>query len=104
MNVIAQQEPQRNSNQSKSNPDTGIIAEWPINRRETALVSIEFYKGAWLVNLRKWFEAEDGELRPTKHGIALGVRHLPKLAQAINKGLSIARERGLIATDLVGDK
>jgi hypothetical protein len=104
MQVMAQQELQRNSDQKKSGPDAKIIAEWPINRRETARVSIELYKGAWLINLRKWFEAEDGELRPTRHGVAFGVRHLPKLADAINKCLSIARERGLVAADLEGDQ
>jgi hypothetical protein len=99
MHVMAQPARQRNS---KS--DSEIIAEWSINSRETARVSIELYKGAWLINFRKWYEAEDGELRPTRHGVALGVRHLPRLADAINQALSIARERGLVAADGEGDK
>jgi len=100
MQVMTRQEPHRNS---ESDSEAGIIAEWPINKRETARVSIELYKGAWLINFRKWYEAEDGELRPTRHGVALGVRHLPRLADAINQALSIARERGLVAADGEGE-
>lgn len=104
MQVLAQQEPTRNSHQEKSDPDAGIIAEWPLKQHERLRVSIEDYKGAWLINVRKWYEAESGELRPGRHGIALGVKHLPQLAQAITKALLIARERGLIAADLGGEQ
>jgi hypothetical protein len=98
MKIMAQQEPQRNSNQSQ-NPDTGIIAEWPLKRHERLRVSLELFNGVWLLNSRKWFEAENGEWRPSKQGIALGVKHLPHLAESVAKALSIARERGLIPVD-----
>ena len=42
---------------------------------------------------------EGGELRPSKRGIALSVKHLPQLAEAVAKALTIARERELIAAD-----
>jgi hypothetical protein len=96
MQEMAHQEPQRNSHQQKFDSDAGIIAEWPLNKRESARVSIEKYNGVWLINLRKWFEAENGEMRPGKQGIALGMRHLPQLAAAVNDALSIARQRGLV--------
>jgi len=96
MQTLAQQEHQRNSYQQKSDPGAGLIAEWPINQRENARVSIERYKGVWLLDCRKWFEAEDGQLRPGKSGIALAIRHLPCFAEAINKAVSIAREHGLL--------
>lgn len=89
---------------SPSAPENIIIAEWPINRRgEAARVSIEFYKGTWLINLRKWFESENGEMRPSK-GLALSVKHLPQLAAAIPKALAIAQERGLIAPEGEADE
>jgi hypothetical protein len=77
--------------------DTTIIAEWQVNRRERVRVSIERFDGTWLINIRRWFEADDGSIRPGKRGIALGVKHLPQLAEAIGDALASARERGLIA-------
>jgi hypothetical protein len=74
--------------------DATIIAEWPINRRESVRVSVEQYKGVDLVNLRKWFRVEDGSLRPGKAGIALNVKHLPQLAEAMAKALSAAAAIG----------
>jgi Transcriptional Coactivator p15 (PC4) len=76
--------------------DALIVAEWPVNEREVARVSIEKFKDARLINCRKWFRTENGELRPSKRGIALGVGHLPKLVEAFTGALSIARDRGLL--------
>jgi hypothetical protein len=93
---MAQQEPQRNSDQTKSE---GIIAEWPLKRHERLRVSLELFNGIWLLNSRKWFEAESGEWRPSKQGIALSVNHLPQFADAVANALSIARERGLFDSE-----
>jgi hypothetical protein len=95
MKVMAQQEPQRNSNQTKSDTDAGIIAQWPFKRHERLRISLELFNGVWLINI----EAESGEWRPSKQRIALSVKHLPQLADAVTKALSIARERGLIPVD-----
>jgi Transcriptional Coactivator p15 (PC4) len=65
-----------------------IVAEWMINKRESVRVSVEQYKGVDLVNIRKWFKAEDGSLRPGKAGIALNVKHLPRLTEAMTMALS----------------
>jgi hypothetical protein len=97
MQVMAQQEPRRNS--GEADPDPGIIAEWILSRHERVRVSIERYKGAWLINVRKWFAAESGELRPSRHGIALGVKNLPRLAAALTEAAAAARRRELIAAD-----
>ena len=59
MQVLAQQEPTRNSHQEKSDPDAGIIAEWPLKQHERLRVSIEDYKGAWLINVRKWYRSRE---------------------------------------------
>ena len=76
MQRLAQNETRRNSNQADS--DAGIIAEWPLKRHERLRVSLELFNGVWLINSRKWFQAENGEWRPGKQGIALGVKHLPQ--------------------------
>jgi Transcriptional Coactivator p15 (PC4) len=86
----------KSNSSTTDNADALIIAEWPINSRETVRASIEKFKDTRLINCRKWFRAESGELRPSKRGIALGVHHLPKLAEVFTEALSITRERGLL--------
>jgi hypothetical protein len=78
-------------------PEGGIIAEWQLNRHDRLRVSIEEYHGFPLLNVRKWFEAEDGSIRPGKRGISLAVAHLPQLAESIVKAAAVARAVGLIA-------
>jgi hypothetical protein len=77
--------------------DNTVMAEWPLNKREHLRVSIENYNGFDLINVRKWFKAEDDTLRPGKQGIAIQVKHLPQLADAMTKALTVARDRGLVA-------
>jgi hypothetical protein len=78
------------------NPDPIPITEWPLNNRgEVVRVSIDNFKGTWLISIRKWFKADDGQMRPGK-GLAMGAKNLPRLADAIDQALSTARERGLI--------
>jgi Transcriptional Coactivator p15 (PC4) len=77
--------------------DAIIVSEWTINnRREKVRVSIEQFNGTWLINVRKWFEAEDGAMRPGKQGIALGIKNLPQLVDAMIKAHSVATENQLI--------
>ena len=78
-----------------------IVAEWPIKRGEVARVSIELYKNTWLINIRRWFEADDGTARQSK-GIAIAIKHLPQLADAITDALTVARERGFLADEREG--
>jgi hypothetical protein len=75
-----------------------LVAEWALNFRmsERVRVRLERYRGTWLVDVRRWFETEGGEVRPTKAGIAFGVKHLPKFADAIATALAEARKRGLV--------
>jgi hypothetical protein len=101
MTTITQDAPQRNSRKS-DDLEPIIIAEWSLNKRgETVRVSIENYKGTWLINIRKWFKADDGEMRPGK-GSALGVKNLPQLTDAMEQALATALERGLIPADREG--
>jgi len=83
-------------------PEPVIIAEWPLNNRgEQLRVSIESYKGAWLISLRKWFKIDDGQMRPGK-GLAMGAKNLPGLAAAMEQCIAAARAHGLIAADEEG--
>jgi hypothetical protein len=103
MTTIAQEAPPRND--SRSNADEVepiLIAEWPIKRGEIARVSIENYKGSWLIDYRKWFEVDSGEWRATSKGLKLSVRHLRRISEAMNEALEVARSRGLPTDDEAG--
>ena len=63
-------------------------------------MSIENYKGTWLIDFRKWFQADDGQLHvTTSKGIKIGVKHLRSISAAMDKALEAARSRGLITPD-----
>jgi hypothetical protein len=81
-----------------------MIAEWPLNNRgETVRVTIDNFKGTWLISIRKWFRSDDGQMRPGK-GIAMGAKNLPRLAAAMEQALATARERDLIPTISEGNR
>lgn len=73
-----------------------IVAEWPKNDRENVRVSLDEFNGHRIVSARLWFKGDDGNMRPGKTGLAIGVRHLPALAKALNQALVIATEQGLL--------
>ncbi len=55
------------------------------NSREELRVSIEEFRGHRLINLRIWFEGDDGQMRPGKQGVALRLEFLPELRAALTK-------------------
>jgi Transcriptional Coactivator p15 (PC4) len=94
MEEMPQRGSERNDNSYES--DVLIVDEWRLNSRERMRVTLEPYKGIWLLNLRKWYEADDGKFQPSKRGIAVSVRHLPQLAEAVTQAVSVARDHDLI--------
>ena len=72
-----------------------VIAAWPRNTRETMRVRLDVYQGNPVVDLRAWYPAPDGTLKPGKSGLTIGVKHLPALADALAAALAEARKRGL---------
>jgi hypothetical protein len=74
------------------------VSEWWKNRRGGSIrMTLSTYADRNLVDLRTWFTA-GGKLRPSK-GFTAAVRHLPRLAAALAKAESKARDLGLIAGD-----
>jgi hypothetical protein len=100
MTTLPQEAPPRNRS---NDPEPIIVAEWPAKHGETVRVSLENYKGTWLISLRKWFIVDNDEKRPGK-GISLSVKHLPRVTEAVGIALTTARERGLIPSDQDGDR
>jgi hypothetical protein len=75
-----------------------IISKFWKNRRrnESVHVSLSEYEGHCLINVRVYCTGTDGIDRPTPKGVAMGIRKLPELAQALVKAEARARELGLI--------
>ena len=61
------------------------IATIKKNAREELRVTLENYNSHDLLNLRIWFQAEDGTMRPGKQGLALRVHLIPELLEAIQR-------------------
>lgn len=55
----------------------------PKNRSEEVRVSLDDFRGTPLLNIRTWYLAQDGEMRPGKQGIAMGPDRALEVAKAI---------------------
>lgn len=54
----------------------------PKNSREEIRVGFDEYQGRQLVSLCVCFEADDGDMRPSRKGLAFRVELLPQVAAA----------------------
>jgi transcriptional coactivator p15 (PC4) len=80
-----------------------VVSEWWRNRSGQSIrISLSTYQGKNLINVRTWTTV-DGKLKPTVKGFAAELKHLPRLASALAKACSQARELGLITTDDDGE-
>lgn len=75
-----------------------VVAKFEKNATEQVHVSLREYRGHQLIDLRIYYQAEDGEWRPTKKGISLSVELFPELKQAITDLEKLLQERDLIET------
>jgi hypothetical protein len=55
------------------------------NSREELRVSVDEFRGHRLLNLRVWYESDDGTLRPGKQGLAVRLEMAGDLARAIRE-------------------
>ncbi len=73
---------------------------WKTRRRDIAIVvTLSAYEGSNILNVREHFIASDGCMRPTTKGLAMGIRRLPELSNAIRKALERARALNLLPED-----
>jgi hypothetical protein len=72
-----------------------VIAEWDRNSREVVRIALDLYNRKHTINARVWYRDGD-DVKPSKSGITLAVKHLPALAEAVGKALDAARELGLL--------
>lgn len=77
---------------------------WKSRRRDKAVVvSLSSYEGVNLVNVREYLVGTDGCMRPSTKGLAMAIRRLPELSNAVRKALVRARELGLVDDDTKAD-
>lgn len=81
-----------------------VVASWPRNACETVQVALDRYQSCDTIDVRCWFKAADGSLRPTRTGITLTIGHLPQLAAALAAALTVVSERGPIDDDNRGPR
>jgi hypothetical protein len=73
---------------------------WKSRRRDIAVVvSLGSHEGVNIVNVREHFIGSDGCMRPTTKGIAMSVRRLPELSNALRRALETARALNLLPED-----
>lgn len=77
-----------------SNPLTAPMIVLPKNSREELRVSLDTFKGHSLINLRIWYLSRDGDMRPTKKGIAMRTDTLPEVIAALIELHSHTNEDG----------
>ena len=53
------------------------------DRGEVVRIVREDYKGADLVNIRVWYRADNGEMRPSKTGIAIKGDKIDQMIEAL---------------------
>jgi hypothetical protein len=85
------------------NPAAIVVGEFARNVREIVRVQLDQFRGHNMVQVRNFYAAGDGTWKPGKGGIAMTVRHLPRLAAAINEALAEAQRAGWLAEDHGGD-
>lgn len=72
------------------------IAKINKNAMETVVIRLSEFKGRDLIDIRVWMKPEDpreeGELKPTKKGISLGIDAIPELIQALQNAQKALKE------------
>ena len=88
-------------------PTQRTIAEidkfWRDRSGRAIVTRLTEYGGHSLVDVRTFYTAADGTMRPAK-GLACSVRLLPQLARSIAKAIGKARELGLLADAEAGNQ
>lgn len=69
------------------------IATIPKNSNEEILVSLDNFQGHDLLNMRVWFRASDGEMRPGRKGLSVNVALIPELLGALAASRDVVNGR-----------
>lgn len=70
-----------------------LIGEVAKNTRERIRVSVEEYKGHTFIDLRTYYEASEGEWKPTPKGIVLTQSIIDEVMDLLTQGREAQRRR-----------
>jgi len=70
-----------------------IIGEFQKNTAERVRLTFETYKGVKFVDVRAYYEDGDGELKPTKKGIAIAPDKIEALIELLRKAQGQLNEK-----------
>jgi hypothetical protein len=73
-----------------------IVSTIRKNAREELRIGLSDFNGYDLANIRVWFQADDGTMRPGNKGLAFKLAMLPEVIAALQQLETEARRRGLI--------
>lgn len=71
-----------------------VVAAVKKNSREEIRVTLGQFNGRAVFSARVWFDAGDGDMRPSKTGITFAMDRLPDFADAVCLALAEARRKG----------
>ncbi len=74
------------------------IDEWFLDREKRVRLRVRIveFDGRWRIDIRPWSASDDGLEQPSRKGLALAIRHLCRLKNAIAKAYV-----GAVARDLI---
>ena len=81
-----------------------MVAEWRRNSREIIRVQLDIYNGIETVDARAWWTDPEGNLRPSRSGLTLSLKHLPALSEGLADALHRARALGLVEPERTAAK
>lgn len=69
------------------------MAVIPKNSREEYRIERQDFKGTDLVQIRVWFDPGDGDMRPSKKGVAFRAELVPDIVAALGSALEAEVEQ-----------
>ena len=69
--------------------------EFALNGREVTRAEVSAFNGRQIFNVRRWYRAQGGSIRPTLKGFACAIRHLEAAAALLADAPAPARSSGL---------
>ena len=70
------------------------IAEFEKNSSEVVRISLSEFKGHSYVDIRIFYEDDEGEWRPTKKGVTVSVDLVDELLEAVKKVYGVLQQKG----------
>ncbi|MCG2639655.1 MULTISPECIES: transcriptional coactivator p15/PC4 family protein [Bradyrhizobium] len=73
-----------------------VYKGWINRKHDAVVVNLQTWQGNNLVDIRKWIMDRDGRLKASPKGIAISVRRLRDLHNALGRAIAKAEELKLI--------